>query len=278
MRNVKKGLLIGAALFCMPMLTACSFRETLGILWNSEDKEEAEDTKNKVQLEGAEINPNVEKPVINNEMGEPVTYDYNAEAEALVIDAAVSDGGTLSYQWYRNNVDSNGGGTPIEGAVESTYTPPTDVEGTSYYYAVVTNTLEEGIQLTTSGTKCVTVNEAPAEEVAPEEAPAEESAPEAEQQEILTTAEGLQGSWVSDEVGKKFQYTDGNFAVSKWETINNERYVFDENGYLRVGWYQEGENWFYLDGNGVMLHDTQVEGYTLGSDGVRQAPAEAPAQ
>lgn len=252
MKGIKKGLLAGMVLCCMPMLTACSFKETLGILWNSEDKTpgEEESTTSANNLEGANIDESIEKPVISNEMGEPVTYGLNGQAEPLVVEAAVAEG-TLSYQWYRNNVDSNGGGTVIEGAVESSFTPITSEPGITYYYAVVTNTVGDGIQLTTSGTKCVTVTEEPAVE---ETIPVEESA--------------QQGTWQQSEQGWWYEYADGTYPTNKWEQIDGERYAFDEKGYMRKGWYQEGENWYYLNDNGTMAHDTTVDGYQIGSDGV----------
>ncbi|SFO79078.1 hypothetical protein SAMN04488519_11522, partial [Algoriphagus ornithinivorans] len=43
--------------------------------------------------------------------------------------------GTITYQWYRNTTNSNTGGTLIPGATSSSYTPPTDNVGTTYYYA-----------------------------------------------------------------------------------------------------------------------------------------------
>jgi len=66
------------------------------------------------------------------------TYALNASASALSVTASASDGGTLSYQWYRNTTNSNSGGTLVSSA--ATYTPPTNTGGTFYYYAVVTNT------------------------------------------------------------------------------------------------------------------------------------------
>ena len=111
-----------------------------------------------MDLNAANIDDSVEKPQITSEMGDPVTYDLHATADALTVEATVSEG-TLSYQWYRNNVDSNGGGTAIDGATEATYTPPTTESGTIYYYVVVTNTVGDGVQLTASGTKCVTITE-----------------------------------------------------------------------------------------------------------------------
>lgn len=270
MRRSKKAFLAGIVLCCMPMMTACSFKETLGVLWNGEDKESKEDADSQVKkLEAVKIDDSVEKPTLANELGEPVTYGLNGQAEALTIEASVSDGGSLSYQWYRNNVDSNGGGTAIDGAVESSFVPPTNEPGTTYYYVVVTNTVGEGIQLVTSTTKCVEVTEEPAPEtVTPEETPAE---PVAEQPAAEPAAQGVQGSWSVDEAGNShFTYADGTPAVSKREQIDGQWYAFDANGCMVRGWYQEGEAWYYFDQNGVMAHDVDIEGYHIGSDGIRQ--------
>jgi len=58
----------------------------------------------------------------------------------LSVAAEVTDGGTLTYQWYSNSKDGNSGGTAISGATKASYTPSTAREGTSYYYIIVTNT------------------------------------------------------------------------------------------------------------------------------------------
>jgi len=85
-----------------------------------------------------------------------------SEQFTLSITAEVNDGGTLSYQWFRNTNDRNSGGTPIRGATSRTYTPPTGQEGTVFYYVEVTNTNNNvnGNRTATiaSGTAKVTVN------------------------------------------------------------------------------------------------------------------------
>jgi formylglycine-generating enzyme required for sulfatase activity len=68
-------------------------------------------------------------------------YNVGAEAVALTVTASVSDGGTLSYQWYSNTNDSNKNGTKISDGIDESYTPSTADEGVVYYYVVVTNTL-----------------------------------------------------------------------------------------------------------------------------------------
>jgi len=69
----------------------------------------------------------------------------------VTVGATVSDGGTLSYQWYRSATGVNSGGTAINGATAAGFTPPTDAIGTLYYYAVVTNT-----NASATGTKTAT--------------------------------------------------------------------------------------------------------------------------
>ena len=61
------------------------------------------------------------------------TYTVGAKATALSVEATVSDGGTLSYQWYKDS-------TVISGATSASYTPDTKTAGTFTYKVVVTNT------------------------------------------------------------------------------------------------------------------------------------------
>ncbi|MBQ8836104.1 MAG: S-layer homology domain-containing protein [Clostridia bacterium] len=42
----------------------------------------------------------------------------------------------ITYQWYSNTTKSTEDGTPIDNAIEASYTPKTDALGTTYYYAV----------------------------------------------------------------------------------------------------------------------------------------------
>lgn len=77
----------------------------------------------------------------------PTTASYSVGDKAselkVVATAAADPGnnileGTLSYQWMKNSSNSTTGGTVIEGATNASYTPDTSVEGTYYYYVVVT--------------------------------------------------------------------------------------------------------------------------------------------
>jgi len=79
-------------------------------------------------------------PVIATQPAD-VYVNVNETATLTVVVNSVTDGGTLSYQWYSNGeTSSNEGGTLITGATNASYSAPTSALGTMYYYVVVTNT------------------------------------------------------------------------------------------------------------------------------------------
>lgn len=66
------------------------------------------------------------------------------------LDVTVSGGlGTITYQWYVNTINDTTTGTAIAGATGATYTPPSDVVGTLYYYCIVTQDVS-GCEVTSS--------------------------------------------------------------------------------------------------------------------------------
>ena len=82
--------------------------------------------------------------VINQELDKPVIQSHPQGAElnqgettSLQVSAQLSgQGNSLTYQWYRNTVNSNVGGKAILGATSPSYTPEYD-PGTVYYYCAV---------------------------------------------------------------------------------------------------------------------------------------------
>jgi len=78
---------------------------------------------------------NARIPVINTQ---PMSnsYDFGESASSLTVSATVSDGGTLSYQWFKN-------GAEIPGETSDTYVPVTSVLGDCSYHVVVTNTIAD---------------------------------------------------------------------------------------------------------------------------------------
>ena len=53
-------------------------------------------------------------------------------------------------------------------------------------------------------------------------------------------------SWMKNSVGWWWQEDDGSYPVSEWKNINGKKYYFDEQGYMKTGWFWDGENWYYF--------------------------------
>ena len=95
---------------------------------------------------------NAVKPVFTLEPQDGF-YSAFGTTHPLTAAASSSDGGTVTYQWFKNVINSNEGGTSIQGATSETYEAPIDVAGTIYYYVMATNTNESA-----NGTKTATAN------------------------------------------------------------------------------------------------------------------------
>ena len=89
-------------------------------------------------------------------------YSVGGTAAPLTVEANVTDGGTLSYQWYQSSDGSTDGGTKV-GTNSPSFTPDTSAEGTYYYYCVITNTNGEAYYPTatvTTDAACIKVTKA----------------------------------------------------------------------------------------------------------------------
>lgn len=87
------------------------------------------------------------------------------------------------------------------------------------------------------------------------------------------------GKWFKYEGNEevKWKYLDMDrevldFVSSSWQLINDRWYYFDSEGWMQTGWFQEGNDWYYLDDvNGHMItNEWRLSGgywYYLGSDG-----------
>ena len=96
---------------------------------------------------------NAQSPAISGQPSGGTWNVSNAATFSLSVTASITDGGTLSYQWYKNTSNSATGGTPI-----GTNNPLTlakgdyPSDGAYYFYVVVTNTNNN-----VNGTKTATV-------------------------------------------------------------------------------------------------------------------------
>lgn len=67
-----------------------------------------------------------------------------------------------------------------------------------------------------------------------------------------------------------YLHGDGNFSYDKWETIDGEKYYFDEDGWMITGWKKIDDNWYYFSTNGVMVTDEWIGDYYLDGSGIWQ--------
>ena len=101
------------------------------------------------------VKPQATTPGIED--GQPKDGNYSKDETAVALMVKASANGTLSYQWYKNSTKSITGATAISGATSDSYVPSTTTEGVTYYYCVVTNTLNGTTKTNTSGIATVTV-------------------------------------------------------------------------------------------------------------------------
>ncbi len=160
MKGYKLAGVLTIGLGCAMLLSGCSFDSIMDRAVSSV----ASDTESVVSSSSEDgelvtiktFDTSLAQPVFDQNLGGTV----NAAAGGTVtlqVSASVTDGGTVTYQWYQNNVDSNGGGTKIQGAVDAVYMPDTSEGGTTYYYCVAVNDHGETINESTSATEGVTV-------------------------------------------------------------------------------------------------------------------------
>ncbi len=64
------------------------------------------------------------------------------------VRSVTASGPGLTYQWYVNDVNNNTSGTIINGANLASYTPPSSVVGTFYYYCIVSGTCSPAVRST----------------------------------------------------------------------------------------------------------------------------------
>lgn len=68
---------------------------------------------------------------------------------------------------------------------------------------------------------------------------------------VMATADG--GEWVQYGGKWKYRYSDGSYAVNRWEKINGKYYHFDADGWMQTGWLKDNGYWYFLNKNGEML-------------------------
>ena len=91
---------------------------------------------------------------------QPVDSEVCLDGVANQLTIVTQNGvGIPTYQWYSNTTNSTSGGTPIAGATNSTYDPPTNTVGQIFYY--VTIAFQGGCDLISSEVASVVVVQEP---------------------------------------------------------------------------------------------------------------------
>lgn len=297
MRNKK--LMFACMLMVGSLLTfnACSPQETIDKLMG---KGEVEETVQTVVIEDQEneltINQNLPAPAFIKSPKSSASYELEDEAKPLSVEVTCDGEGKIAYQWYKNTVNSNGGGTAISGATSNMYIPDCTEEGKVYYYVVAIYIEENECNMATSST--AEINVTPTGQWIKDDIGwwyrnYDGSYPQAQWKLVkgewyYFKSDGyMKTGWHhadndvwyylsesgamltgKQEVEGVYYYFDENGAMKTgWVQIDDEWYLFDNNGHMMFGWQQVNDKWYYMGTDGVMLHDTTIEGYVLGSDG-----------
>ncbi|MBR2188478.1 MAG: hypothetical protein IJ860_03570 [Eubacterium sp.] len=193
-------IVLTAALCGSMFLSGCSFSSVVGRLLDRGKKEAdnviSSDDSGKEQAKI--IDDSLNKPGFENDLTGSLAVAQGTPLQ-LETGASVNDGGTVTYQWYRNNVNANGGGTLIAGATDTVYTVDTSEADTAFYYVVATNTIGEAINMSVSGTYQVTVWPA--------------------------------GEWKETDNGTQYVMEDGTFPVDTRLLIDGTIFMIDTEGY-----------------------------------------------
>lgn len=100
--------------------------------------------------------------IVNAEVPAAITlagaqYEKGAAATPLNGKTAVTDHGTITYQWYSSDAVDNFNGIQLDGATDETFMPSTDTVGIYYYYVVATNTKADATGSKTASVRSNTV-------------------------------------------------------------------------------------------------------------------------
>ena len=86
----------------------------------------------------------------------------------------------------------------------------------------------------------------------------------------------LVGKWVSNSVGKWYEYSDGTYEHSGFKKIENETYYFTSNGYVKTGWLSVNNNWYFFKNSGCMVTSNWGGSYYMDSEGKMKTNAFTP--
>ena len=148
MKN-RRIIFLAACMCSVVFLSGCSTDSLMDKMMGTETtvSSSASVDISKEDSDAVHVDANLEKPIFSVNPVESLQIPVGNTSGKLTCEAGITGEGTVTYQWYKNNVNSNGGGTPIEGATEVTYQVDTSAEGKDYYYVVATNTVGNTVSM-----------------------------------------------------------------------------------------------------------------------------------
>lgn len=76
----------------------------------------------------------------------------------------------------------------------------------------------------------------------------------------------MQTGWIND--GGSWYYSNASGSMqTSWLKDGSSWYYLKPSGNMATGWINDGRSWYYLNTSGVMLSNTTVNGYVLGTNG-----------
>lgn len=73
--------------------------------------------------------------------------------------------------------------------------------------------------------------------------------------------------WIKDN-NKWYHFNKSGAMQTGWTYIDKDWYYLEQSGAMKTGWINDKGTWYYLCESGAMLHNTFVDGYYLGDNGV----------
>ena len=117
MKN-RRIIFLAACMCSVVFLSGCSTDSLMDKMMGTETtvSSSASVDISKEDSDAVHVDANLEKPVFSVNPVESLQIPVGNTSGKLTCEAGITGEGTVTYQWYKNNVNSNGGGTPIEGA------------------------------------------------------------------------------------------------------------------------------------------------------------------
>jgi len=240
MKILKKGIVLVSLVIVATLFTGCSVAETWDVLWGSNKTGDEAMPSTTFDPDAVKVDESVAAPRFSKDLEGSRTYAINDKAEELVVEAEEEAEGEVTYQWYVNTVDSNGGGEQVAGATANAYTPKTDQEGRFYYFVVATHAVDKKINLSTSAIAEIIIDPDQEPEVVQEEA---------------TRMDG----WVETDEGWQYYDEENQPATNKSMEIEGKNYRFNKEGIMLTGWHKGKTYWYFYNDDGAMAMDTYIE-------------------